>query len=175
MENNKDDILAKVSDLITERVVTFDISIIPQGKWHKLLQRWKIMPTKKSLSIRPVVYGNMVRISKELLSIEAELLKNSSNLEKSLHIISTQGEPIIRAIAIAIQNTRNEPSQALINLLKENLTAMEILSLYAFLMERMDIKSFIATINSIKGLNVLSVEERMAVKLNEESPMIQGS
>lgn len=164
------DILHDVADTITGKPYQFEIIILPQNRFHKWLQRIGWMPTKKEFSITPIVFGNLVRISKLLLSIDPGLIKGKNFLDISHHVVAAHADTIVTILAIAIQNNKYEPSSDLIKLIKYNLAAEEMYQLLAYVLDKMDLKNFISSIISIRGLNVLESGEQ-----NEVSPKSQGS
>jgi hypothetical protein len=175
MENESNQTLAQVADAVLEKPVTFEIILIPQTPVHRWLQRKGWRPSKKSFTIKPVVLGSLLRISDLLLSIDLEILqKGKGFLDKSYHLVSHHTDTLVRIIAIAIQNTRQEPSSALISLLKTNLSTKELMTLLSLVLKQMDLQNFIASIISIRGLNVLESEARKS-ESSEVSPSIQGS
>ncbi|MEO6610747.1 MAG: hypothetical protein ABIT05_01400 [Chitinophagaceae bacterium] len=175
MEKEVKQTLEQVADTVLENTVTFEIIILPQTPVHRWLQKVGWIPAKKNFVIKPIVLGSLLKISDLLLSIDLEQLqKGKGYLETSYHLVSRHTDTMVRVIAIAIQNTRQEPSGSLMSLLRNNLSSKELMTLLSLVLKQMDLQNFIASIISIRGLNVLE----SAVTKNESSevsPSQQGS
>jgi len=168
--------LANVADTVIDKAYTFEIIIVPQNKLHAWLQKRGLMPKKKVFSIRPIVAGNLFRISKLLLSINYdELKKTGTNAIDLFHrMVTDHSETLWTICAIAIQNNRQEPSKKLIRLIRDNLSSQEMFQLLAYVLDKMDSQNFLSSIILIRGLNVQESAEKKT-ELNEVSPLSQGS
>lgn len=169
------DTLTNVADAVTAKDYLFEITINPENWFHALMQKIGLSPKKKVCTIRPIVTGNLIRISKLLLTIDKDALKDTTSfLDTSYRLMSDHGETLATVVAIAIQNDRHEPSQKLVDMIKNNLSMEEMFRLVAYVLDKMDHKNFLFTISSIRGLNVLENGEKKN-GLSEVSPLIQGS
>ncbi len=175
MEKETKNVLNDVVETIEENPISFDITIAPQTAFHKWLQKLKLKPVKKSFVLKPVVMGNMLRISKLALSINPDELKRDHGFaDVAYQLIGQHSETLLEIIAIAIQNNRQKPSAALIKLLRENLSAAEVSKLISMVLMKLDLKNFIISIISTRGLNILETGEKKTSE-NEVSPSNQGS
>ena len=170
MQKNTQDILSRVADAVNEKAVSFQISIIAQNRLQKWFQQLGWMPMKKEFLIRPIVLGNLIRISKLLLTINPQAITGKNFLDIGHKMIADHADTMAIIIAIAIQNNRHEPSAKLVAIIKNNLSSRELYELLAYVLDKMDLKNFISSIISIRGLNVLDDAEQ-----NEVSPKSQGS
>jgi hypothetical protein len=166
--------LAKASETVTAEPVTFNITLVPQSRLHGWLMRKKILPCRRSMEIKPVVLGNLLRISKLLLTIDTDKMQKGNLLDVSYHLAGQHADTIAEILAIAIQGNKNKPGARLISLIKQNLTAKEILYLLTLVLQQLDLTNFISSIISIRGLNVLDRGEKTKPE-NEVSPSTQGS
>ncbi len=169
MESQTKKTLEQVVDATIQRALTIEITILPKNRLHAWLQRKRILPVKKTYEIRPIVLGNLLRISSLLLSIDPKFLKGGNGLLDTGHqLASYHTDTLIQVLAIAIQNNRAEPSGSLMSLIKYNLSPREMHQLLGIVLEQMDLTNFITSIISIRGLNVLETSET----LKEVSPEI---
>lgn len=175
MDKFSSDTLSNVADTVIEKAYTFEIIIVPQNKFHAWLQKVGMIPKKKVYSIRPIVAGNLYRISKLLLSIDYDVLKAKAGYVDMFHrMVVNHSETLWEICAIAIQNNRSEPSAKLIRLIRDNLTSKEMFQLLAYVLDKMDSQNFISSIILIRGLNVQESAEKKT-ELKEVSPLMQGS
>jgi len=169
--------LANVADTVIEKDYRFEIIIVPQNKVHEWLQKRGLMPKKKAFSIRPIVAGNLYRISKLLLSINYDALQTPGTkrfIDLFHRMVVDHSETLWTICAIAMQNNRQEPSPKLIKLIRDNLSSQEMFQLLAYVLDKMDSQNFISSIILIRGLNVQESAEKK-IDLNEVSPSNQGS
>ena len=64
-------------------------------------------------------------------------------------------DKLIKMIAYGIVNSEKEPPKSLIRFLNENLTAKEGLKIMTLVIQQMDVSPFLASLASIKGMNLL--------------------
>lgn len=177
MENSTQTILADASDKLLQEPITIEVDIRPQSWFQSVLQRTGIMKKKRRFVIHPITLGSLIRISKYLLSINIEpKTAMKSLLESSYHAMGDHGEKLAFIVAVAIQNNRHKPSDALVNMVLENFTSKELLSVCTVVLQQMDLSNFLTTIISIRGMNIL---ENRTVNVNgvepdEVSPLTQG-
>lgn len=169
------DILSKAATAVTQEPVSFEIILVPQSRWEAWLMKKGWKATKKNFKITPIVFGNLLRISNLLLTIDPQKRKDGQGfLDISYKLIAAHADTLVEILAIAIQNTKQDPSPQLMTLLRHNLTPKEMITLLGMILEKMDLKNFIISISSIRGLNVLESEEKTKPE-NEVSPSTQGS
>jgi hypothetical protein len=167
MEKNK--ILAEVADTVIAKAIEFEITIQPRNWLHRWLQEKNLRPTKKRFSIRPIVLGSLLRISKLLLTVDTRNLQKIS-LDVFHRFVDGNVETCIEVLAIAVHNCRTEPPRSLKNLLRDNVTPAELAKLLQLVLHQMDLRNFTNAIISIRGLSVLDNDEPKKSE-NEVSPM----
>ncbi|MBC7948653.1 MAG: hypothetical protein H7Y42_12270 [Chitinophagaceae bacterium] len=166
--------LNAVPDAINQKSIKFEIDILTRNRFHAFLQKRGWAPTKRSYEIRPIVLGNLLRISKLLLTIDPAEFSGGNFISTSHLLIANHTDTLAKIVAIGVQNSRNEPSEELVSTIRDNLTSGELIGLLNGVMKQMDLNSFIGSIILIKGLNVLeSAEKKNEPK--EVSPLTQGS
>lgn len=171
------DILSQVSDVVTQKPIELDVDVQPANCVHQLLQRWKVMPVKKTLTIRPITYGNLIRISNLLLSIDMKVFDMGNLLEGNYRAISMHAESVAKVVAIAIHNRRDEPPASLTKFITYNFTAQEMANTLTIVLKQMNVLGFMSSIISVRGLNVLEsgIANAKNASVNEMSPADQGS
>jgi hypothetical protein len=174
MEKNKIETLTAAADTVTAKSVAFEITIRPKNMLHGWMQKKGWMVKKKEFSIQPIVLGNLLRISRLLLTIDTDGLLGKITLDTLHKLISAHTDTVIQVLAIAIHNSRSDPSSSLIRLITDNITSEDAARLLRYVLSQMDLKNFMHSIISIRGLNVLESEENRK-ESSEVSPSTKGS
>lgn len=154
---NKDiETLKKVSDVTVERPVQITVDVNPQGRLHRILQRWGILPKKRVFELGQIKLGTLIRISRYLLEIEMTIPDRNNLLEVNYKAIDEHGEKLAIIIAMAIQNSKADVSKKLVMFIMQNFTTKELFGVLSIVVQQMDLTSFMSSIISIKGMNVLA-------------------
>ncbi|HZF64203.1 MAG TPA: hypothetical protein VEZ55_06960 [Chitinophagaceae bacterium] len=161
------EILQKVPDVVTEKAIQFDITILPKNKFHGQLQKYRLAPTKQSFSIRPLVLGTLYRISKLLLKIDVNGFQESGTLSLAYQLMKEHSSTVINIIGLAITNSKQLPDKKLLELIRFNLSSDECVTVLSFVLKQMEVTSFIQSIISIRGLDLITPKEM--------NPQTQGS
>ena len=150
-------------DSILEKGVDFTITVQNKSIFNKL----RLAPIKRTFVIYPINMGTMFKISEILLDLDTEELlgvmkDNGNDKGKDVNILDLGAKNIIenkdkliKMIAYGIVNSEKEPSKSLIRFLNENLTAKEGLKIMNLVIRQMDVSPFLASLASIKGMNLL--------------------
>jgi hypothetical protein len=155
--------LEKVSDTILESPLTITVDVNPRNGLHRRLQQWGITPLKRVFILKPIKLGVLIRISRILLSINMTLPDTQKILEVNYEAIDRHGEKLARIIALAIHNSREDANPRLVKFILDNFTLKEIKSVLSLVLQQMDLTSFMSSIISIKGMNVLGMQDRASV------------
>ena len=154
-------------DSILEKGVDFTITTTNRNIFHKL----HLTPTERKFVIYPIKMGALLKISKILLDLDTdELTEVMKHEEKEVNILDLGAKNIIenkdkliRMIAYGITNSEKEPSKRLIKFLNDNLTAKEGLKIMTLIVQQMDVSPFLASLISIKGMNLLQTKKKEAI------------
>lgn len=161
------DILSAVPDVLTEAPVSFTLDIQPRNGLHRWLQKNKYLsryfPTVKSYEIRPITYGNLQRISKLLLSVDVRQ-KSKSAMDLAYKLMNEHAGTVAEILAIAIHNKKSLPASGLKEELLFNITPQESMSLLLIVLKQMSIQNFLATMISMRGLQILDEEKKQDEK-----------
>lgn len=152
------DILKRVSDTTLDKPDTIKVDVQPQGKLQEILQRFGLMKKTRVFLLKPLYLGTLIRISQLVLSLEIKLPESGSSsnlLESNYKAVSEHGHTLARIVAIAIQNTEKEPSDRMIRFIVNNFTSQELVGVLTLILLKMDLKNFMTSIISVRGLNVL--------------------
>ncbi len=147
-------------DSILEKGVDFTITI--QNK--SILNKLHLAPTERKFVIYPIKMGALLKISKILLDLDTEELVGAMKSEEEKVNILDLGaknivenkDKLVKMIAYGIVNSEKEPSKKLIKFLNDNLTAKEGLKLMTLVIQQMDVSPFLASLVSLKGMNLLA-------------------
>lgn len=158
MEINNTNILQQVADVITEKPDTLTYQVTPRNWLHKKLMAANWMPKQKKYQLTHFKVGNMYRVSKALLKVPSSfLLFGSDTHVKELHtLVANHIDDIAYVVAVAITNNKNEPPQSLIDEIKWQFDVDQLLGFCTYLAKRGDVSSFLNSIVSIRGLDILS-------------------
>ena len=163
-DNKNNQIRQNAIDSILEKGVDFTITIQKKGILNKL----NLLPTEKKFVIYPIKMGTLLKISEILLDLDTDELvgamkdenKEINLLDLGAKNIVENKDKLIKMIAYGIVNSEREPPQSLIRFLNENLTAKEGLKLMTLIVQQMDVNPFLASLVSIKGMNLLRTKKK---------------
>jgi hypothetical protein len=162
-DNKNNQIRQDAIDSILEKGV--DFTITTQNK--NMLNKLHLIPSERKFVIYPIKMGTLLKISEILLDLNTdELVGAMKNEVKEINLLDLGAknvienkDKLIKMIAYGIVNREREPSKKLIKFLNENLTAKEGLKLMTVIVQQMDINPFLASLVSIKGMNLLQTRK----------------
>ena len=162
-EDKNNQIRRDAIDSILEKGVDFTITIQNKNILHKL----NLIPAERKFIIFPIRMGTLLKISKILLDLDTdELVGAMKDENKEINLLDLGAKNIIenkdkmiKMIAYGIVNSEKEPPKSLIRFLNENLTAKEGLKLMTLIVQQMDVNPFLASLVSIKGMNLLRTKK----------------
>jgi len=148
---------------ILEKGVDFTITIQNKNIFHRL----NLIPSERKFIIYPIKMGTLLKISKILLDLNTdELVGAMKKNDKEINFmdlgaknIVENKDKLVKMIAYGIVNSEKEPSKRLIRFLNENLTTKEGLKLMTLVIQQMDVSPFLASLVSIRGMNLLQIKK----------------
>lgn len=177
MELQEKELLEAVANTTTDEPVLITVDIVPTSALHAFLQKKKLLPKQRTFQLSAIKMGSLIRISKLLLEIDVSVFDFSNIMESNYKAIVQHSERLAECVAIALQNGRVAPSKKLTAFILRNFSTKEMLGVLAIVVKQMDLTSFMSSIISVKGMNIL--ENRIVsaenVNLPEVSPSNQGS
>jgi len=164
-ENENNQIRQDAVDSILEKGVDFTIKIQKKN----ILHEYHLIPSERKFVIYPIKMGTLLKISEILLDLNTDELvgamkdenKEINLLDLGAKNIIENKDKLIKMIAYGIVNSEREPPQSLIRFLNENLTAKEGLKLMTLIVQQMDVNPFLASLVSIKGMNLLQTKKKV--------------
>lgn len=177
MDLKEQETLAAVSDATVQEQLKVEVDIRSTNRFHALLQSWGILPKKRVFMLQPITMGSLIRISKLLLKIDMNLYDLNNLLDSNYKAIEAHAPALAEIVAIALQNSRQQPSQKLIAFILNNFTSKEMMGVLGLVVKQMDLSSFMSSIISVKGMNILESKTATAeiARNNEMSPSMTGS
>lgn len=145
----------KASRTVTAEPVKLNVDIKPVNRWHSLLQKAGIKPKKKGLLIHPLCLGTCIRISRGMVGMDIESCEASKVLQMSFDIQKAHGRKVAWIIASAIHNKKSKTPKELVDFVAYNFSMGELMNVLTIVVGMMDVTSFMTTIFSIKGLNMM--------------------
>ena len=156
----------KVFDALLQKATQFDISVAYPSILHKL----GILKNKKSFSITPIYAGTLFEICNIMQSmpfIGIDDLKNDQSnkfLDIFIQNVAANTQSVNKILAYAIFNREINTIwhrlkfKRLIKFLNGNLTNPERLKLLNVVIQKMEVRDFLAFMVSIKGMNLIEAE-----------------
>ncbi|WP_343302847.1 hypothetical protein AAHN97_14980 [Chitinophaga niabensis] len=159
---NPQEVLTSEVNAILEEPAIIEIEIVSPGLWDKILFKFGA-PTKRKFELKPIVLGNLVRISKRLLTVDMDIFEQGGNiLVANYTAIQNHSTALAEIVAIGMTNQREEPSPRLVRFILNNFTAVELLNVVTKVVKMMEIGAFMNTIISAKGMSLLNPGETIA-------------
>jgi len=163
-DNKNNQIRQNAVDSILEKGVDFTITIQNKNIFHK----FNLITPERKFVIYPIKMGTLLKISEILLDLNTdELVGAMKNNDKEINFmdlgaknIIENKDKLIKMIAYGIVNREKEPSKKLIRFLNENLTTKEGLKLMTLVIQQMDVSPFLASLVSIRGMNLLQIKKK---------------
>lgn len=171
--------LHQVSETTLEQPDRIEVDINPTSRLHALLQKWGIAKKKRVFILKPIYLGSMIRISKLILTMDITIPKEGEGrttrdvLEANYHSIIQHGETLAQIVALAIQNSKEEPKKELIEFIMRNFTSSELVNVLILVLKRMNLSNFMTSIISVRGLNVLGSQTPALVTAANENEVSQ--
>lgn len=119
---------------------------------------WKTVRVTREFEIKPLTLGSLIRISKIILDIDPDLFNQERVLEAIYEAIDEHGPELARVVAIAFTNSRREPAESLVSFIQESITTKQLREVITVIIMQMDVRSFMTSIVSIRGINLLTMK-----------------
>jgi hypothetical protein len=153
------DSITNVVNAFTERKVRFDVRIKGRG-FRQWLRDKNLVRGARTFVLKPLSLGTMARVSEMLLKINTDAFKTEEPLAAAHTLIANDARKQAYIIALAITNSPEAPGKNLVDFFLHNLTARELDALVKHVVESMDVESFINSIVSIRGINILETNPK---------------
>lgn len=121
-----------------------------------LLRRIGIMPKVYRFVLYPLYMGSLTKISKIMVDMEfAEKVTKDNFQEIGIETMAKHTDDLIQIVSIAIHNKEGKPNKRISRILKRYTTPTELLALLTFVVNQMDVSSFMKSIISVKGMSLI--------------------
>ncbi len=151
----ENEVLTKEVDVLTSKEVIIKIDV----NAHNDKLGGGVNPKEYRFKIRPIVVGNIYRISSRILQIPSDVF-DKSLFETFLLTSSAHLDDLIYIIAVAVQNNHKEPSDELLNIIRWNFTPEDFKLVLEVVLSQIQVESFLSSIISIKTMNVIRMSPR---------------
>lgn len=152
MDKQVTDIKKKEAEAITEKTETFTVKT-RKIKWA---HRVGILPVERKFELRHITAGNLVRISSLMADVDIDLERVS--YKDGIANMAMHTPKIIRAIATAVYNGKDEPPASLINYLTWHMDVAEMSAAILKVFKMLDVLGFTITIALMKKASLLNQE-----------------
>lgn len=169
MNNEDKTLLKKTADAVLEKGVTLEVDIL-HPTWLQRLRK----QTKRTFIIKPASLATLVNISNEFLGVEVDLTDRNNILKIVQQLAVKESYRLAKVIAYAITNSRQDPSKELIDFVYYNFEVAELQKVVALVVDKIHYSSFLNSIVSIKGTNVLEMSIANAKSAEKKEASLQN-
>ncbi len=118
--------------------------------------RFGLLPKKKEFALKPIVAGNLQRVSALLLKIEINTENtNEGDWKKSLELMSAHIDEVIEICAIALHGVRGEPPEELIEFLNDNANMTILPTIVLKVAMSLNVTGFMTSITLINKVSLM--------------------
>lgn len=149
------ELLQKVAETVLARSVSIDVDVVPVNWLHKQLQLKKVLPVKKTFSLKPIYLGTLIRISELLLGVDFDRVKEMTSMDAITHLAQKELHIMAECIALAIHNKKTKVPKRLVKFVLNNFTALEMYKVTLIVIKQIDTQNFISSIILLRGTNIL--------------------
>jgi hypothetical protein len=166
-------VLQEVAKTITEAPVKLTIDIKPKNKIHAWLIRHKYCPSQRFYEIKPQRVVNVYRIAGRAIKLDVEgIVENTDVFGMLMRTMATNGEDIFYIVAAAIQNDHREPTDKLIDIVKNEFEMEDILTVMKIAVNNYNVSAFLNSIALMTGIDAVKTRK---VSPNENAEKIARS
>ncbi len=155
---NEVDILKRTADVVTDRMIQVEVPIAKRSLIDKILKR----PDTRVFDIRRACLGCLINFSGQVLAISGVENLAEMNVAKIISAVASDGNTMVRCLAILIENTENEPSLELVRFIRRNLDLPDMKAVLVHLLNHSRFEDFMSSIILVKGMSLLKPEEMIA-------------
>lgn len=150
MQNEDKIISASVDTFLEKAKYTLTVPLLTRKRtlWDWI--RRKPAETERSFTIYPCKAANMARIARAALTMPTEIQGDTSTFQ-SIPLIHECMDTVLYVVAAGIQNNQHEPDPQLIEFLRNNCDAIDLLHAAYYVMENVNMESFSNTTVLIRG------------------------
>jgi hypothetical protein len=169
MNTEEKTLLNKTAEAVLEKATTIEVDILHPSLWQRLKRE-----KKKTFVIKPASLATLTNISQQFLDVEVDLSDRTNILKLVQQLAIKESYRLAKIIAYAIHNSRDEPSKELIDFVYYNFEVAELQKVVAIVMEKINYGSFLNSIVSIKGMNVLEMSTASAKNAGQKETSLNS-
>jgi len=140
-----------ILNTILEKGVDFEVIVLRKNWKHKL----KLEPTSRKFTINKLTLGTLLEITKFTTGIEVLIPSDENFISIGSELMQKNIIPMVNIITLAVKNDSKKSNKKLIQFFLNNLTSEELLKIVILTLRQMDINSFLASIVSVKGMDMM--------------------
>lgn len=150
-------VIRRMADQLVEKPIVIKIEILKPSLKEKAFIQLGIRKSYRSFTLKPIVLGKLIQISKLLLKIDMEQVDKSNLILETALLANAQGYALAEIIATAL-TTKKHASKKLIEFIVENVTVKDLQYLAMIVVSSLDVSDFLSTITTLTGINLLKSE-----------------
>jgi len=154
------DTIVRQEDIQRSEAETFlqtpvEISVVEtvKPKWWQFWKKPKHV--KHTFSVFPLKIAQQQRIIKRLAGLDESPFHNNDNVMKAYNKLASENmDDIVYCAGVLLTDPRKEPSEKLLQFIKENFDNTDLETLWAVMAKQMHVSPFLNGIVLIKGIDV---------------------
>lgn len=157
----------KASETMTEKPSSFYVDVKPKGKLHSWLIKRKLSPSRHYFEIRPQRVVNIYRMAGRAVSLDVAGIMDSvvkDSVGTINKIMSSHGEDIFYIVACAIQNDHREPTEKLLDIVRNDFEMQDIFTVMNIAVGMYNVQAFLNSIALMVGVDALNLKASPEVK-----------
>jgi hypothetical protein len=168
-------ILQNAADAIAQEPVILRITLKHEEKLDRLKIKLGIKKPYRDFKVKPLVLGKMMQISKLLIDIDLSGNHISKDPLGQINKISMQHtETLAQIVAIALHPGKKTPG-SLVRFLLDNLEIKELERVALIVLKSLEIQSFLNTIITLKGVQILKSGVSPADQVEKIAPGVSSA
>lgn len=156
---SEQEVLPMVANTITEKPLELYVDVKPRSKIEAWLIRHKLRPSRYYFQVKPQRVINVYRIAGRVKKLNVDGIFNTTDTLSSLmNFMANNGEDIFYIVAAAIQNDDREPTERMLNIVKNNFEMQDIHEVMKIAVNGYNIDAFINSIVLMTGVQALNLK-----------------
>lgn len=165
---NEMQVLGEVAKTITEQPVKITIDIKPKNKIHAWLINRKYCPSQRFYEIKPQRVINIYRIAGRAVYLDvAGIAEDTDVFGMLMRTMAKNGEDIFYIVAAAIQNDHREPTDKMLDIVRNEFEMEDILTVMKIAVNHYNISAFLNSIALMTGIDAVKIR-KVSPNENEE-------
>lgn len=159
MEKSEKEALSAVSATLTDKPEVIRIDVKPRGWLHRFKLKYGLTPKYNIFEIKPQRVVNIHRIAGRVVKLDVGRFVETVDMYEKIklfnEIMAFHADDIFYIVACAIQNNHKEPTESIINIVKNDFLIDDLYAIFTVTISNYDIASFSNSIALITGVDTL--------------------